>query len=121
MITDKSKTPTEIFIQENMGDMVYGVCQDESIRGIVKYIRYDQVPQVEEYFERPNEKLSERIEVKSRLDEVPEDLMPIAKFVMEYANWNLHKCEWSQPTLEVPLFRILDALINRGNGYCTCN
>lgn len=48
MITDKSKTPIEIFIQENMGQKMYGVNQDESIDGMVKYIRSDFVPNDEE-------------------------------------------------------------------------
>lgn len=48
MITDKSKTPTEIYIQENMVDKMYGINQDNDIRGMVRYIREDIVPNEEE-------------------------------------------------------------------------
>ena len=51
MITDKSKTPIEIFIQENMVEQMYGVNQDNNIRGMVRYIREDVVPNDEEMLE----------------------------------------------------------------------
>lgn len=44
MIKEKNKTPIEIFIQENMDNQMYGVNQDEIVRGMVKYIREDRVP-----------------------------------------------------------------------------
>jgi hypothetical protein len=48
---------------------------------------------------------------------IGKDLKPVAKFILEFANWNLHKDEWNHPVLEVPLFRVLDALIQRGKPY----
>ena len=69
-------------------------------------------------YEVPKISINEDIGVSSRLKHIDEDLMPIAKFVMEYASWNLHKDEWNHPVLEVPLFRVLDALVQRGKPYC---
>ena len=51
MITDKTKTPTEIWIQEDYGKKEYGVCQNDCVRGMVKYIREDMVPTHEEMLE----------------------------------------------------------------------
>ena len=69
-------------------------------------------------FECPNIKIEDAIEVSSRMKYIDEDLKPIAEFIMDYCSWNLHKDEWSQPTIEVPLFRVLDALAQRGKPYC---
>lgn len=69
-------------------------------------------------YEIPKISIYEDISVSSRLKHIDKDLMPIAKFVMEYASWNLHKDEWNHPVLEVPLFRVLDALVQRGKPYC---
>ena len=69
-------------------------------------------------FECPNIKIKDAIEVSSRMKYIDEDLKPIAEFIMDYCSWNLHKDEWSQPTIEVPLFRVLDALAQRGKPYC---
>ena len=52
---------------------------------------------------------------------IDNDIKPIAEFIMDYANWDLHKDEWNQPTLTVPLFRVLDALIQKGKPYCVCS
>lgn len=72
----------------------------------------------EEKFECPVIKIIEDKSVLSRIKYIDEDLKPIADFIMDYASWNLHKDEWNQPVLEVPLFRVLDALIQRGKPYC---
>lgn len=72
----------------------------------------------EEMFECPNIKIKDAIEVSSRMKHIDEDLKPIADFIMDYASWNLHKDEWNRPTIEVPLFRVLDALVQRGKPYC---
>ena len=77
-----------------------------------------EVKEVEEKFEHPNIKVKDAIEVSSRMKYVDEDLKPIADFIMNYASWNLHEDEWNQPVLEVPLFRVLDALVQRGKPYC---
>lgn len=71
-----------------------------------------------EKFERPNIKIKDTVEVSSRLPHIDKELLPIAEFIMDYCSWNLHKDEWNQPTLEVPLFRVLDALIQKGKPYC---
>jgi hypothetical protein len=41
MMTDKTKTPQEIFLQENYGKQEYGIEQDSNIRGMVRYFRCD--------------------------------------------------------------------------------
>ena len=118
MITDESKTPTEIYIQEGMEKMIYGVNQDGRIPGMVKYVRYDHVPKPEEMFAVPSTPIKDAIEVTSRMAHIDDELKPIAEFILEYAGWNLHTYEWNQPTIEVPLFRVLDALAQRGKPYC---
>ena len=80
-----------------------------------------EVKKVEEKFERPNINVNDAEEVSSRMKYIDDDLKPIADFIMDYASWNLHKDEWGSPTLEVPLFRVLDALIQRGKDYCGDN
>lgn len=77
-----------------------------------------EVKEVEEKFDCPNIKIKDVIEVSSRMKHIDEDLKPIADFITDYASWNLHKNEWNQPVLEVPLFRVLDALAQRGKPYC---
>ena len=71
-----------------------------------------------EQYECPTTKVTEDIVVSSRMDEIDDDLKPIAKFILGYASWNLNKDEWNQPVLEVPLFRVLDALAQKGGPYC---
>lgn len=117
MITDKTKTPKEIFIQENFGKNEYGINQDENIIGMVKYIRYDLVPKVDEKYKIPNIPIHEDVSVTSRMQYIDDKLKPIAEFVLSYAGWNLHKEEWNHPVLEVPVFRVLDALITKGKPY----
>lgn len=77
-----------------------------------------EVKEVEEKFERPNIEAKDSVEVSSRMPHIDKSLLPIAEFIMEYCSWNLHKDEWNQPVLEVPLFRVLDALVQKGNPYC---
>ena len=77
-----------------------------------------KVEEVEEKFEHPNIKAKDAVEVSSRMPHIDKRLLPIAEFIMDYASWNLHKDEWNQPVLEVPLFRVLDALVQKGNPYC---
>lgn len=71
-----------------------------------------------EEFERPNININDAIEVSSRMKYIDDELKPIAEFILEYASWNLHKDEWGSPTLEVPVFRVLDALAQKGKPYC---
>lgn len=71
-----------------------------------------------EEFERPNININDAVEVSSRMKYIDDELKPIAEFILEYASWNLHKDEWSSPTLEVPVFRVLDALAQKGKPYC---
>lgn len=51
MITDKKKTPIEIFIREDNEKQEYSTCQDECARGVVKYTRDDMIPNREEMLE----------------------------------------------------------------------
>lgn len=71
-------------------------------------------------FECPNVKINDAIEVSSRMKYIADDLKPIAEFILDYADWDLDKDEWNQPTLTVPVFRVLDALIHRGKPYRSC-
>lgn len=105
--------------------MAESACCDENVKRIIKeliipHINTLKVKEVEddEKFECPNIKIEDAIEVSSRMKYIDEDLKPIAEFIMNYCSWNLHKDEWSQPTIEVPLFRVLDALAQRGKPYC---
>lgn len=72
-------------------------------------------------FDVPQTPIKDAVEVTSRMQYISDDMKPIAEFIMGYANWDLHKDEWNQPTLTVPLFRVLDALIQRGKPYGECN
>lgn len=69
-------------------------------------------------YDCPSTPIEEAVEVTSRMQHIDEELKPIANFIMRYAFWNLHKDECNQPVLEVPLFRVLDALVQRGKPYC---
>ena len=71
-------------------------------------------------FEVSETSIKDAEEVTSRMQYIEDDMKPIAEFIINYANWNLHKDEWNQPTLTVPLFRVLDALIQRGKPYGEC-
>lgn len=77
--------------------------------------------QKEEKYEVPSVSKTEDVSVTSRMAMIDDDLKPIAEFILDYAGWNLHKDEWNHPVLEVPLFRVLDALIQRGKPYCGKN
>jgi hypothetical protein len=77
-----------------------------------------KVKKVEEKFEHPNIEVRDAVEVSSRMPHIDKRLLPIAEFIMDYCSWNLHKDEWNQPVLEVPLFRVLDALVQKGKPYC---
>lgn len=71
---------------------------------------------IEEY-DVPNTPIKVSEAVTSRMKYVDDNLKPIAKFVMDYANWDLRKDEWNCPLATVPLFRVLDALVQNGNQY----
>lgn len=71
----------------------------------------------EELFPCPMIPIKEDVAVASRIKYIDDELMPIANFILDYAGWNLHKEEHSQPTLEVPVYRVLDALIQKGKPY----
>lgn len=87
------------------------------VKSIMSSIENLEVKEDDKY-EIPDIKTKDTIEVSSRMKYIDEDLKPIAEFIMNYASWNLHKDEWNQPVLEVPLFRVLDALAQRGKPYC---
>lgn len=112
-------------IVQYLTGMAGSACCDENVKRIIKeliipHINTLEVKEVENdrKFECPNIKIEDAIEVSSRMKYIDEDLKPIAEFIMDYCSWNLHKDEWSQPTIEVPLFRVLDALVQRGKPYC---
>lgn len=89
--------------------------EDEDILTLLDIL---EVKEVEEKFECPNIKVKDSVEVSSRMPHIDKRLLPIAEFIMDYCSWNLHKDEWNQPVLEVPLFRVLDALVQKGKPYC---
>lgn len=91
----------------------------EGLNLALQYIDSLQQEQSEEdLFEHPVTPIKDAIEVTSRMQYIDDDLRPIAEFILDYASWNLHKDEWNQPVIEVPLFRVLDALAQRGKPYC---
>lgn len=62
-------TPSEIYIQENDTSMHYGIKQDKNIKGMVRYIRSDYVPNAGEMKEFANQMtfhLDDRLEPLSR-------------------------------------------------------
>lgn len=69
-------------------------------------------------FQVPESSIKEDVSVQSRYAYIPDELKPIADFIIGYAGWNLHKDEWNHPVAEVPLFRVLDALAQNGRPYC---
>lgn len=70
-----------------------------------------------EMFDMPEISAKDSVEVASRMEHIDEDLKPIAEFILDYALWDLRKDEWNQPTMVVPVFRALDALILKGKPY----
>lgn len=71
---------------------------------------------IEEY-DVPDTPIKDSEVVTSRMKYIDENLKPIAEFVMDYANWDLRKDEWNHPVATVPLFRVLDALVQKGKQY----
>jgi hypothetical protein len=90
----------------------------DALNETISFLNTLEVKGVEEKFERPNIEAKDSVEVSSRMPHMDKKLLPIAEFIMDYASWNLHKDEWNQPVLEVPLFRVLDALVQKGKPYC---
>ena len=68
-------------------------------------------------FETPKTPVKDTTEVSSQMQYIDDDLKPIADFIIDYAGWDLRREKWNHPTLTVPLFRVLDALIQRGKPY----
>ena len=105
--------------------------EDERIRGaIIDHLKDSNLTEWAAWLEKqcnanifdvPKISIKNAVEVTSRMQYIDDDIKPIAEFIMDYANWNLHKDEWNKPTLTVPLFRVLDALIQKGKPYCVCN
>ena len=100
------------------GSSIEAKYKKEECDDILSFLDTLEVKEVEEEFECPDIKIKDAIEVSSRMKHIDEDLKPVADFIMHYASWNLHSEEWNQPTLEVPLYRVLDALVQRGKPYC---
>ena len=96
----------------NFSKSVEGAAILDSLRSFI-----DKSEVKSEEFECPNININDAIEVSSRMKYIDDELKPIAEFILEYASWNLHKDEWGSPTLEVPVFRVLDALSQRGKPY----
>lgn len=101
--------------EKEIADKWDGHTPQEAAKRLYEYLQQKQQGELFEYPETP---IKNAIEVTSRMKYIDEELKPIAEFIMDYASWNLHKNEWNQPTLEVPLFRVLDALVQKGKPYC---
>ena len=95
-----------------------GTGYDCALYELQDFLNTLEVKEVKEKFECPNIEAKDAVEVSSRMPHIDKRLLPIAEFIMDYASWNLHKDEWNQPVLEVPLFRVLDALVQKGKPYC---
>lgn len=113
----RQKHELELSIQSggDYGQSCQIIAYDNILATIVS-LQQEQ-PEVDKY-DCPITPIEEAIEVTSRMQYIDEEMKPIAKFIMDYASWNLHKDEWNQPVIEVPLFRVLDALIQKGKPYC---
>lgn len=48
MITDKNKTPINVFIKEDAVEQVYERYDDDTVDGVVRYVREDWIPNEEE-------------------------------------------------------------------------
>ena len=110
------------FLNGERKQVQIGINQD-NLPGLLTYVLWKDVSQKVEQpevdkFDCPTTPIEEAIEVTSRMQHIDEEMKPIAKFIMDYASWNLHKDEWNHPVIEVPLFRVLDALVQMGKPYC---
>lgn len=117
------------FIGENCPELKES--EDERIRGAIidhlkdrnltEWVAWLEKQGNTNIFDVPKISIKNAVEVTSRMQYIDDDIKPIAEFIMDYANWDLNKDKWNQPTLTVPLFRVLDALIQKGKPYCECN
>ena len=109
---EATKTEKEFFIQKlrNCGYELH----DEYGKLVPCYTHYTIDEQL---FDAPKIDIKDAVEVTSRMRYIDNSLKPIADFILEYASWNLHKDTYNQPVLEVPVFRVLDALVQRGKPY----
>lgn len=82
-----------------------------------KWLRKIEKQKQEKKFDAPKGSIKDDESITSRMKHIPEQLKPIAEFVIQYAHWNLHSDEWNQTVPEVPLFRVLDALVQNGEPY----
>lgn len=58
-----------------------------------------------------------RVEIQSRYKHLPEDKKQIADFLLGYC-FTDHEEVYTNGTVLVPMFRVLDALIQDGKSYC---
>lgn len=94
-------------------------CKDEAYKEVLAIV--DAVlalPVSGEKYENPGTPVKDAIEVTSRMAYIKDGQKPIAEFLLDYAYWDLHKDTWSQPTVVVPVFRVLDAIEQEGKPYC---
>lgn len=120
LIKEELNTRIEVLSIPEFSDNPLMVGERSAYLSILSFLDTLEVKEVvnDKKFECPNIKIKDAIEISSRMKYISEDLKPIAEFIMDYCSWNLHKDEWNQPTIEVPLFRVLDALAQRGKPYC---
>ena len=129
---DRPKTPAEKIhaaVQKLRQGLPWGACAAQlSLEANCKDEAYSEVlsivdailelaPSVEKY-EYPGILVKDSIEVTSRMAYIKDEMKPIAEFLLNYAYWDLHKDIWGQPTVVVPVFRVLDAIAQEGKPYC---
>lgn len=121
---DRLKEEIKKFSATMYNDGTYG---DDLANCALDYVLEEIIPSLQQEqietdkYDCPSIPIEEAVEVTSRMQHIDEELKPIANFIMRYAFWNLYKDECNQPVLEVPLFRVLDALVQRGKPYCCSN
>ena len=117
------KEPESERIRKILVEAVTQVLQDQycSNRGVSKEKVVAWLEKMGEQkpvlFETPKTPVKDATEVSSRMQYIDDDLKPIADFIIDYADWDLRREKWNHPTPSVPLFRVLDALIQRGKPY----
>ena len=129
---EKPKTPAEKIhaaVEKLRQGLPWGACAAQlEAKAYIKDEAYKEVlaivdtvlalPVSGEKYERPGTAVKDAIEVTSRMAYIKDEQKPIANFLLDYAYWDLHKDSWSQPTVVVPVFRVLDAIAQEGKPYC---
>ena len=109
-------------IRKSLIDLIKGITSWNYFLGIsreqmISWLEKQSKQKLIEEYDVPNIPIKDSEVVTSRMKYIDDNLKPIAKFVMDYANWDLRKDEWNHPVATVPLFRVLDALAQNVKQY----